>query len=109
MSPVTAKRNSDAKRGTDGRTFGERLMFLMDMRNMSQSDLAAKMEVGRATVNQWVLDYSMPGAYHILWLADFFSSDVRTLLMGPGSKPEKPETLEAPRVQRRKGGAPKDP
>jgi transcriptional regulator with XRE-family HTH domain len=69
--------------GTDGLDFAGRLRKLLDATQMTQADLAQRMQVGRATVNQWVLGSSLPSAAALLWLADYFHTDMRYLLVGP--------------------------
>lgn len=73
-------------RGKDGQTFGERLTALMRSRGMTQTELADRMKVGKSTVNQWMSDTSEPTARAVLWLADYFNTEVRYLLTGQYSK-----------------------
>ena len=67
-------------------TFGENLQFLRKRANMTQEDLAEKMEVSRQSVSKWESNSSYPETEAILRLCDLFHCDMATLLRGDVSR-----------------------
>lgn len=67
-------------------TFGENLQFLRKRLNMTQEDLAEKMEVSRQSVSKWESNAAYPETETILRLCDLFHCDMDTLLRGDVSR-----------------------
>ena len=67
-------------------TFGENLQFLRKRANMTQEDLAEKMEVSRQSVSKWESNAAYPEMDAILRLCDLFRCDMDTLLRGDVSR-----------------------
>ena len=67
-------------------TFGENLQFLRKRANMTQEDLAEKMEVSRQSVSKWESNSSYPETEAILRLCSLFHCDMDTLLRGDVSR-----------------------
>ncbi len=67
-------------------TFGENLQFLRKRLNMTQEDLAEKMEVSRQSVSKWESNTAYPETETILRLCDLFHCDMDTLLRGDVSR-----------------------
>ena len=67
-------------------TFGENLQFLRKRLNMTQEDLAEKMEVSRQSVSKWESNSAYPETDTIIRLCNLFSCDMDTLLRGDVSR-----------------------
>lgn len=67
-------------------TFGENLQFLRKRANLTQEDLAEKMEVSRQSVSKWESGSAYPETETILRLCDLFHCDMDTLLRGDVSR-----------------------
>lgn len=67
-------------------TFGENLQFLRKRANMTQEELAEKMEVSRQSVSKWESNAAYPETETILRLCDLFHCDMDTLLRGDVSR-----------------------
>lgn len=67
-------------------TFGENLQFLRKRANMTQEELAEKMEVSRQSVSKWESNAAYPEMDAILHLCDLFHCDMDTLLRGDVSR-----------------------
>ncbi len=67
-------------------TFGENLQFLRKRANMTQEDLAEKMEVSRQSVSKWESNAAHPEMDAVLRLCDLFRCDMDTLLRGDVSR-----------------------
>ena len=67
-------------------TFGENLQFLRKRADMTQEDLAEKMEVSRQSVSKWESNSAYPEMEAILRLCDLFGVDMDTLLRGDVSR-----------------------
>lgn len=67
-------------------SFGENLQFLRKHRDMTQEELAARMEVSRQSVSKWESDGSFPEMDTLLRLCDLFRCDLDTLLRGDVSR-----------------------
>lgn len=67
-------------------TFGENLQFLRKRLNMTQEDLAEKMEVSRQSVSKWESNAAYPEMDAIIRLCDLFHCDMDTLLRGDVSR-----------------------
>ena len=61
-------------------SFGQNLQFLRRMRNMTQEELAEKLDVSRQTVSKWELDTVYPEVSKIIELSVMFSCSVDQLL-----------------------------
>lgn len=70
-------------------TMGQRLTRQMEVKNLSQSDVARMIGVSRMTVSQWCRDISEPGNESLLKLGElFFDGDVLYLVFGAKRQPE---------------------
>ena len=67
-------------------TFGKNLQFLRKRANLTQEDLAEKMEVSRQSVSKWESNSAYPEMDAILRLCDLFRCDMDTLLRGDVSR-----------------------
>lgn len=67
-------------------TFGENLQFLRKRANMTQEELAERMEVSRQSVSKWESGAAYPETETILRLCDLFRCDMDTLLRGDVSR-----------------------
>ena len=67
-------------------TFGENLQFLRKRADLTQEDLAEKMEVSRQSVSKWESNAAYPEMDAILRLCDLFGVDMDTLLRGDVSR-----------------------
>lgn len=67
-------------------TFGENLQFLRKRANMTQEDLAERMEVSRQSVSKWESNAAYPEMDAIIRLCDLFHCDMDTLLRGDVSR-----------------------
>lgn len=64
-------------------SFGENLQFLRKMhRNMTQEELAEKMEVSRQTISKWELDAAFPEMVKAMELCNLFSCSMDELFRG---------------------------
>lgn len=66
--------------------FAENLQFYRKRENMTQEDLAEKMEVSRQTVSKWESAVSYPEMEKILQLCDMFQCNMDTLMRGDAEK-----------------------
>ena len=57
-------------------TLGEKILSLRTARDMSQDDLAEKLEVSRQSVSKWETGQSTPDLDKIIRLADLFGVNV---------------------------------
>lgn len=53
-------------------TFGKKLFDLRKRNNMSQDELATKVDVSRQAISKWELDETLPESENIIKLADMF-------------------------------------
>lgn len=67
-------------------SFGENLQFYRKEKNITQEQLAEKMQVSRQTVSKWEAGNSYPEIEKILQLCDLFSCTMDTLLRGDASE-----------------------
>ncbi len=65
--------------------FGENLQFYRKRENMTQEQLAERLEVSRQTVSKWEAGSSFAEMEKILQLCDLFSCDMDTLLRSDAS------------------------
>ena len=72
-------------------SIGERIIQLRKQHNMSQQQLAQRMDVSRQAVSKWENDLSSPDTIHLIRLADALSTDVEYLATG---NPPEPELIE---------------
>lgn len=68
--------------------FGENLQFYRKRKNMTQEQLADKLEVSRQTVSKWEAGASYPEMEKILQLCDVFSCSMDTLMRENASEQE---------------------
>lgn len=71
-------------------SLAENIFSLRTARNMSQDDLAEKLEVSRQSVSKWETGQSTPDLYKIIRLSDLFGVTVDDLVRG-GEAPQPPE------------------
>lgn len=71
-------------------TLGEKILSLRTARDMSQDDLAEKLEVSRQSVSKWETGQSTPDLDKIIRLADLFGVGVDELVR-EGERPRPPE------------------
>lgn len=62
--------------------FGKNLQVLRKMTNMTQEDLAEKMNVSRQTISKWELGEALPEVEKLVELCDEFNCSVDQLLKG---------------------------
>ena len=65
---------------------GERILTLRQQRNISQADLARRLEVSRQAVSKWETGQSSPDTMKLIHLAELF--DVEVEYLATGIKPE---------------------
>ncbi len=63
-------------------SFGENLQFLRKRNNITQEQLAEKLNVSRQSVSKWESDGSFPEMEKILIICEMFSCDMDTLMRG---------------------------
>lgn len=69
-------------------SFGENIQFYRKRENMTQEQLADKLEVSRQTISKWEAGTSYPEMEKILQLCDLFSCSMDTLMRGNASELE---------------------
>ena len=62
-------------------TLGEKISQLRSERNMSQSDLAEKLDVSRQSVSKWETDSSIPELDKLIQLSDLFEISLDELVL----------------------------
>ena len=60
--------------------FGEKLTNLRKSKNLSQEELAEKLNVSRQTISKWELDQTVPDTENLVNIATFFDTTVGELL-----------------------------
>ena len=65
---------------------GERIVSLRQERNISQAELAKRLDVSRQAVSKWEKGQSSPDTVKLIQLAELFNVEVEYL--ATGSKPE---------------------
>lgn len=75
-------------------TIGERISELRKQRYISQSQLAAMMDVSRQAVSKWENDISAPDTIRLIQLADALNTDVEYLATGNHVIKEPPEIVK---------------
>ncbi len=70
------------KVGNKMSTFSNNLLFYRKKNNLTQENLAEKLEVSRQTISKWEADTTYPEMDKIMQLCDLFSCDMDTLLRG---------------------------
>ena len=63
-------------------SFGDRLHFLIKSNDITQKDLANKLNVKRGSVSNWVTNRRFPDAETLIKIADYFHVTVDFLLRG---------------------------
>lgn len=73
---------------TTTETMGTRISRQMEVKNLSQSELARILGVSRMTVSQWCRDVSEPKPGHLLKLAELlFDGDATYMVFGAEREP----------------------
>ncbi len=72
-------------------TLGEKILSLRTARDMSQDDLAEKLEVSRQSVSKWETGQSTPDLDKIIKLADLFGVSVDELVRDVDAPQPQPE------------------
>ena len=62
--------------------FGKNLQILRKMKNMTQEELAEKMNVSRQTISKWELGEILPEVEKLIGLCEMFNCSVDQLLRG---------------------------
>lgn len=82
-------------------TLAEKLLALRTERDLSQEDLAAKLEVSRQSVSKWETGQSVPDLDKIIKLADLFGVTVDELVReGERPRPPEPQVVYVERKQK---------
>lgn len=66
--------------------FYENLQYLRKLHNLTQEQLAEKLDVSRQAVSKWEADASYPEMDKLLMLCELFEMDMDTLVQGDASK-----------------------
>lgn len=85
--PTETAGKDGAVRGADGRTFEERLVWLLDKHEITRADLARHLNVPAVKVSRWTTGRYRPEVEGFEDLADYFGCTVDFLLgrsSGPG-------------------------
>lgn len=61
-------------------TLGTKLANLRSIKNLSQLEIAQRLEVSQNAYNKWESDKSKPSMENLLKIADFYESDIYDLL-----------------------------
>ena len=80
-------------------TLGEKISALRNQHNMSQGDLAEKMNVSRQSISKWETDTSVPELDKLILLSEVFNITMDDLVKGDTLLGEKPEESEAPQKE----------
>lgn len=80
-------------------SLAENIFSLRTARNMSQDDLAEKLEVSRQSVSKWETGQSAPDLYKIIRLSDLFGVTVDELVR-EGEAPQPPEPFQPQESQK---------
>lgn len=75
-------------------SFGENLQFYRKRENMTQEQLADKLEVSRQTISKWEAGTSYPEMEKILQLCELFSCSMDTLMREDASRLESCDSLK---------------
>lgn len=75
--PLDADRKGESKM-----SFGENLQYLRKRENITQEQLAERLEVSRQTISKWESGASYPEMEKLLFLCEMFDSNMDTLLRG---------------------------
>ena len=62
-------------------TFGTKLQTLRKSKNMSQEDLANRLNVSRQAISKWETDQSLPDIINIIAISEIFSVSTDYLLL----------------------------
>lgn len=81
-------------------TLGEKITALRNQHNMSQGDLAEKMDVSRQSISKWETDTSIPELDKLVQLSELFNVTLDALVKGEtiqeAVKDTEPENAEPP-------------
>ena len=81
-------------------TLGEKITALRNQHNMSQGDLAEKMDVSRQSISKWETDTSIPELDKLVQLSELFNITLDALVKGEtiqeAVKDTEPENAEPP-------------
>lgn len=83
-------------------TFSEKLLRLRKARNMSQEELAERLEVSRQAISRWEMGTAMPDAVNILAISKLFGVTTDYLLYDEMERFEVPTVQSAPREKVRR-------
>ena len=67
-------------------SFGENLQFLRKQKNITQEQLAERLEVSRQSVSKWESSQSYPEMEKLLQICSMFHCNMDTLMQGDVSK-----------------------
>ena len=87
-------------------TLGEKISELRNSKNMSQSDLAEKLDVSRQSVSKWETNASIPELDKLIQLSDLFEITLDELVLH--KKPEIGNINEVTVIDNRQTSGPKD-
>lgn len=73
-------------------SFGENLQFLRKKENITQEQLAEKLNVSRQSVSKWESDTAYPEMEKLLTLCEMFHCDMDTLMRGSAEKSSATDT-----------------
>ena len=82
--------------GPDAATFGDRVAGARDAMGMTQTQLARRLGVKKATVIGWEQDVSEPRANKLSMMAGLLNVSIKWLLTGEGEGVDTPEEEDAP-------------
>ncbi|WP_170770305.1 helix-turn-helix domain-containing protein [Ruegeria lacuscaerulensis] len=82
--------------GPDSATFGDRLAGAREAAGMTQSQLARRLGVKKATLADWENDLSEPRANRLSMLAGMVNVSIMWLLTGEGEGMDAPSEAEEP-------------
>lgn len=73
-------------------TFGERLYELRKAKNVSQEELAERLDVSRQSISKWENDKAYPEMTRLLYMSDYFGVSLDYLMRGVEANEESEET-----------------
>lgn len=79
-------------------TLSEKILALRTEKNLSQGELAEKLEVSRQSVSKWETGQSVPELDKLIKLADLFGVSVDALVREEVPRPEPPREGRGPQV-----------
>src|SRR5437773_7634800 len=88
---------------TGEQALGRRLREVMQMREMSQADVAKRLSTSAAAVSQWLSGTKQPSRENIRTLATLLTVDPQWLEYGAGAGPARDESKERAEYKRHSG------